>query len=371
MSDVREVTVAPTYSPPYSVVIGKDIAPRIPQLIESKVNPRTDRVVILVQEPVLTAKPTQIMLEALSKHWETYVMRIPSGEQAKSLEVALKIIEFLHSVNATKSTIIVAIGGGALGDVAGFVSSIYLRGLKLVLVPTTLLSMVDSAIGGKNAVNMFNIKNVIGTIYQPSLVVEDLSYLDTLPHRELRSGLAEIIKYGVTINPTIVNVVRENYDKIINRDSKTLLELVEMSVKCKAWIVHLDEREERDVRQILNYGHTVGHAIEACASGKLTHGECVMIGMIVESDLGAELGLTDSEVNNVLSELALKVQLPSKIPRDISIEKIIEKIRYDKKRYGDIIKLPVVKRLGEFEIISIELAKLEQTLRNIAQRHIE
>ncbi len=371
MSNLREVVVSPTYSPSYSVVIGRDFLCEISGLIEDKVRANIDKVVVLVQEPVLNVSPTRRLMDSLSERWRTYTMKVPSGEQAKSLDVALKIIEFLHDIGATRSTLVVAVGGGALGDVAGFVASIYLRGLKLVLVPTTLLAMVDSAIGGKNAINMFNIKNVVGTIYQPVLVVEDIVYLDTLPPREISSGLAEIIKYGVTINPAIVSIVRDRHTKILERDSDTLLDLIELAVRCKAWIVHLDEREERDVRQILNYGHTVGHAIEAAAMGKLTHGECVMIGMIVESDLGAELGYTNPEVHKLLVDIAPRVNLPSKVPREISIETIIEKIRHDKKRYGDEIKLPVVKNLGEFEIITVKLTSLERTLREVLPRHVE
>jgi len=371
VTTIREVTVSPTYSPPYSVIIGREIVSEAPHLIESKLRTNIDKVVILVQESTLNLRPTRILLDSLSHYWETHVVDVPDGEQAKSLNVALSLIEFLHKVNATKSTLIVAVGGGALGDVAGFVASVYLRGLKLVLVPTTLLSMVDSAIGGKNAINMFNVKNVVGTIYQPSLVIEDLAYLDTLPLREFSSGLAEVVKYGVTINPRIISMLDEQYSKILSRDTEALLDLVEMSVRCKAWIVRLDEREERDVRQVLNYGHTVGHAVEACAAGKLTHGECVMIGMIVESDLGVELELTHPEVHQTVARLAPRLSLPSKIPRDISINDLIGKIRHDKKRYGNVIKLPVVKHLGEFEIVPLELDKFEQVLRKVVQRHIE
>jgi len=367
---LREVEIEPTYSRPYKVVIGDCCIRKLPELLRDVVS-EVDKVVIFIQESVKDLSPTQELVELLKELYETYTKIVVAGESAKDINNVLDAVGFLHSINATKSTLIIGVGGGALGDFVGFVASIYMRGLPLILVPTTLLSMVDSAIGGKNAVNMFGIKNVVGTIYQPRLVVEDLRYVYTLPEREFCSGLAEVIKYGVTIDPEILNLLRVRGDKILQREPETLTELIERSVKCKGWIVHLDEREERDVRQILNYGHTVGHAVEACAEGKLTHGECVMIGMIVESDLGNRMGYTDPDVHDVLLKLAETYKLPHKIPNYVSKESVLSKIEHDKKRYGNIIKLPVVKRPGEFEIIKLELMRLLSYLSNLLDEYYE
>ncbi len=367
---VREVEIEPTYSRPYKVVIGDSSIRELPRLVENVVSD-IDKVVVFVQESVRDLAPTHELIELLRERYETHVEVVVAGEGAKDMSHVLNAIKFLHEIGATKSTLIIGVGGGALGDFVGFVSSIYMRGLPLVLIPTTLLSMVDSAIGGKNAINMFEIKNVVGTIYQPRLVVEDLRYIYTLPEREFCSGLAEVIKYGVTIDPEILKLLHARADKVLTREVDTLVELIERSVKCKGWIVHLDEREERDIRQVLNYGHTVGHAIEACAEGKLTHGECVMIGMVVESDLGNRMGYTDPDVHETLIKLAEVYRLPYRIPSYVSKEKMLLKIEYDKKRHGNIIKLPVVKRPGEFEIVKLELIRLLNYLNNLLEEYYE
>ncbi|NPA99870.1 MAG: 3-dehydroquinate synthase [Crenarchaeota archaeon] len=371
MSRIEKVVVKPTYSPEYSVIIGEEVLEKVPEIITREVQQSPDKVVIFVQEPVNKLDLFTSLVENMRETYDTYVIDVPPGEEAKSLNYVLEYVRYLHNIQATRATLIIGVGGGALGDVVGFLSSIYLRGLPLVLVPTTLLSMVDSSIGGKNAINLFNIKNVLGTFYQPKLVIEDLRFLDTLPERELRSGLAEVVKYGVTINPTIVKIVETNFKKILSRDRDVLIDLVKLSVECKAWIVHLDEREEKDVRQVLNYGHTVGHGIEAAAKGALTHGECVMIGMLIESDLGIRLGYTDRSVWSKLLEISTNIGLPSKIPKDVDKNEILKKIEYDKKRVGTIIKLPIVHRLGEFEIVRIEVSKLISYLDNILDEYYE
>jgi len=371
VSRIERVIVKPTYSPEYPVIIGDSVLEKVSEIIQRELQQSPDKIVIFVQEPVNKIDLFNKLVENLRETYNTYIVEVPSGETAKSIDYVLKYVHYLHDIQATRATLIIGVGGGALGDLVGFLSSIYLRGLPLVLIPTTLLSMVDSSIGGKNAVNLFNIKNVLGTFYQPKIVIEDLRFLDTLPERELKSGLAEVVKYGVTINPTIVKIVENDFDKILKRDRDILIDLVKLSVECKAWIVNLDEREEKDVRQILNYGHTVGHGIEAAAGGALTHGECVMIGMIIESDLGVRLGYTDKLVWSKLTEISKSIGLPNKIPKSIDKREILKKIEYDKKRVGTIIKLPVVHRLGEFEIVKMEISKLISYLDNILEEYYE
>ncbi len=367
----EKVIVKPTYSPEYPVIIGLDVVDKVSDLLEEEID-NIDKIVIFVQHPVNEFEMYERLVKNLSEKFEVYTRNVPSGEIAKSLEYALQCIEFLHNIQATRATTVIGIGGGALGDLVGFISSIYLRGLPLVLVPTTLLSMVDSAIGGKNAINMFNIKNVVGTFYQPKIVIEELNFLKYLPEREIRSGLAEVVKYGITINPQIIKLIQEDHDSIVTvKDFEIIKELIKLSVECKAWIVNLDEREEKDIRQILNYGHTVGHGIEACAKGELTHGECVMIGMVVESELGARLGYTDRSVCEILQNIAKILRLPYKIPKNISKDDILKKIEYDKKRVGTFIKLPIVRRLGEFEIVSMEIGKLLGYLNNLLDEYYE
>ncbi|MEM3369044.1 MAG: 3-dehydroquinate synthase family protein, partial [Thermoproteota archaeon] len=200
----------------------------------------------------------------------------------------------------TRTDFVVAIGGGTIIDLSGFIASIYMRGVNLVNVPTTLLGMVDAALGGKNGVNFGGIKNIIGTFYQPLLVVSDVSFLETLPREELCRGLAEVIKYGITLDRGLFNYLERHRDKILSGDSSKLEEIVYKSSLNKLSIVKKDEKETKGVRIVLNFGHTIGHAIEAASNFKVHHGEAVSVGMIYEAEIAKELGYAKEDVVEAL-----------------------------------------------------------------------
>ncbi len=353
---MRVLRIRPERSNEYSVIIGSDILRNIVELVNEVRPPECSKLVLCVQSSVKDHAMTRLVLDLLrGSNVEFHVIEFPSGEDAKSINTVLDVINTFYRIEVTKSDVVIGIGGGSLSDSLGFISSIYMRGLPLILIPTTLLSMVDSAIGGKNAVNVFGVKNMIGTIYQPRLVLCELSYLKTLPARELSSGIAEVIKYGVTMDAELLRFLIERSDEILSLNASALEEVVYRSIRCKGAVIEVDEYEEREVRQMLNFGHTVGHAVEGCCLGRITHGEAVMIGMIFESIIGHLMDITSPDVIDVLCRLADTYNLPNMPPECADLNSVIAKIRYDKKRRGDVMVVPFVTDVGRHVVRRVPL----------------
>lgn len=218
---------------------------------------------------------------------------VPGSEKAKSVGVMAGLLERISRYDKNKKIFLVALGGGVIGDLTGFVAATYKRGIPYIQVPTTLLAQVDSSIGGKTAVDLPSAKNLAGAIYQPRLVLSDISLLKSLPKRELQNGLAEVIKYGVIKDKALFSFIEKNINKILKHDPATLEHIVSRSSEIKRGVVEDDELDKKDKRAILNYGHTLGHAIEAASaySGRYTHGEAVAIGMIAASDIALRWGV--------------------------------------------------------------------------------
>ena len=255
---------------------------------------------------------------------------VEDGERYKNLNTVARIIDALVKINADRSTVLIAVGGGVIGDMAGFAAATYLRGIPVVHVPTTLLAQVDSAIGGKTGVNHPQGKNLIGAFHAPSLVAADPVVLETLHRREFRAGLYEVIKYGVISDPSLLDRVRTSLDAIFARDPETLAPLVAASCRIKASVVSADERES-GLRRILNFGHTVGHALEAATKFKrFRHGEAVAYGMLAALAIGVTRGVTPKalyeEVDDLIRHLG---PLPSL--SDVSVKDVIAAIGHDKK----------------------------------------
>ena len=233
------------------------------------------------------------------------VATMPDGETAKRLAAVEKLAAKLVTAGADRRSLIVAFGGGVVGDVAGFLASIYMRGIPVVQIPTTLVAQVDSAIGGKTGVNLVSGKNLIGAFHQPVCVLADPEVLSTLPEREYRSGLFEAMKYGVIRNPGIFDVMETHREALLQRDIEWLERLIVECVKVKADVVSADEREGGE-RMILNYGHTIGHALEAATRYKhFLHGEAVGWGMIAAAAIGREMGITSEEPARRITSLVL------------------------------------------------------------------
>jgi len=306
-------------------------------------------------------KPRQSIVQA---GFQVETIQIPDGEEHKSLSSVSKVYDCLMRFNCDRNTILVALGGGVIGDLTGFIAATYMRGVPFVQIPTTLLAQVDSSVGGKTAVNHPLGKNIIGAFYQPKFVLIDLETLSTLPSDEFRAGLAEVVKYGIIADPELFGYLEENAEKILKLDFECLIKIVETSCATKVQIVETDERENRR-RMILNFGHTFGHAVEALTQYvKYKHGEAVSIGMVFASRLAYEMDKCPSAIGERIEKLLSKLNLPIKSPK-LNPDSIIESMYHDKKTTAKKIKFILLKKIGEVEIIDeIPEATLKKTIAN-------
>lgn len=277
---------------------------------------------------------------------------VPSGERSKSIAEASDLYDQLVDFQADRRTVVVAVGGGVVGDLAGFVAATYARGLRFVQVPTTLLSMVDSSVGGKTGVNHPKGKNLIGAFHQPAGVMIDTATLDTLPDREYRSGLAEVVKYGVILDEAFFAWLEDNVAGLNERSPDVLQHVVARSCELKAYVVKEDEYETSGLRAILNYGHTYAHAFEALSGyGELLHGEAVAIGMICGSRLAHRLGRIDASVIDRQVQLLQAVGLPTEVPTALADQHtaILDCMLLDKKTVAGDLKFVLPDRMGHVE----------------------
>jgi 3-dehydroquinate synthase len=282
--------------------------------------------------------------------FRTALTVLPAGEAQKSLASAAELYDTLVDLPADRRTLVVAVGGGVIGDLAGFVAATYARGIPLLMVPTTLLAMVDSSVGGKVGVNHPHAKNLIGAYHQPIGVFIDTSTLITLPDREFRSGLAEVVKYGVILDADFFAYLEQNAAAILNRDPQAIQQIVLRCCELKAKIVEQDEREETDIRAKLNYGHTFAHAFETTGGyAHWLHGEAVAAGMICASRLAERLGLIAKEISERQIRLLQAFSLPT-APERWPIEELIGTMRKDKKAVAGRMRFILPTKLGEVEL---------------------
>ncbi|MCL6414949.1 3-dehydroquinate synthase [Aestuariirhabdus sp. Z084] len=295
--------------------------------------------------------------------YEVSVSVLPDGEQYKTLETLSLIYDSLLENRHNRTTTLIALGGGVVGDMAGFAAASYQRGVKFIQIPTTLLSQVDSSVGGKTGVNHPLGKNMIGAFHQPQLVLVDLDSLSTLPDRELSAGIAEVIKYGLLYDDAFYGWLKASMEKLVERDVEALQYAIYRSCEIKAEIVAADEKESGQ-RALLNLGHTFGHAIETHQGyGQWLHGEAVAVGMLMAADLSARLGwIANSDVAG-LKKLLLRAGLPVVPPTDMSAEDFISLMAVDKKVMDGALRLVLLKPMGHAVISSdFPIDLLQQTL---------
>jgi 3-dehydroquinate synthase len=340
----------------YPVLLGENILGDLGESLRRR--HLTGKVTVISTPPILELFGKQV-LDSL-RDWEPPVLTltIGEGEEEKSLGTVQRLYDELLANHPERSSTIVALGGGQVGDTAGFVAATLMRGVNLVQVPTTILSQVDAAIGGKVGVNHPAGKNLIGAIYQPRFVLADIATLHTLPDREVRSGLAEVIKYGVIRDRELFEYIEGHLEDLLARQSEALLRAIADCCRIKAEIVQADERELTGLRAILNYGHTIGHAIEALAGyRRFRHGEAVAVGMVVAAHIARSVaGFPDEEFERFVA-LIRRAGFSMDID-GMSNDEIIERTRVDKKVLDGRVRYVLPRTIGEVVLepeVSVEL----------------
>ena len=289
---------------------------------------------------------------------------LADGEAHKNLESFQRILDALLTARFARRATVLALGGGVVGDVAGFAAACYQRGAGFIQVPTTLLAQVDSAVGGKTAINHALGKNMIGAFYQPQCVIADTDTLSTLPERELRAGLAEVIKYGVIRDRELFAWLESNIGRLLAREAEALTHVIKRSCEIKAEVVALDERETTDVRAILNFGHTFGHAIENLEGyGAWLHGEAVAAGMVLAADLSARIGWLPAADALRVRRLVERAGLPVVPPASVAGNAFLAAIGLDKKVVDGRVRFVLARKIGEACVTDeVSPAQLRATL---------
>jgi 3-dehydroquinate synthase len=325
----------------YPIYIGSSLL-NCPELISPYV--KSSRVMIVTNE---TVAPLYLpMVLHLFSLYQCDTVILKDGERYKCLETINLIFDWLLEKKHGRTTTLIALGGGVIGDMSGFAAACYQRGVPFIQIPTTLLSQVDSSVGGKTGVNHLLGKNMIGAFHQPSCVLIDVDTLNTLPDREYRSGLAEVIKYGIINDKLFFDWLSNNIDNLLNRDKDSLIYAIERSCSNKAQIVAEDETEN-GVRALLNFGHTFGHAIESWQEySGLLHGEAVAIGSVIAAELSCQFGLLSSDENIEIRNLFCKFQLPVLTPSEMSSATFIEFMQRDKKVVDGRLRLILLESIG-------------------------
>jgi 3-dehydroquinate synthase len=312
---------------------------------------KSNHAVIITDTKVDELYADQLGDQLTNDQWEVHLLVVEAGEASKAAGIAEDLWETMLEEGADRQSIVVAIGGGVVGDLAGFVAATFARGLQFFQIPTTLLAQVDSSVGGKVGINLPSAKNMVGAFWQPEGVLIDVDVLGTLPDREYRAGLAEVVKYGVILDEGFFSYLELNTDGINDKDPTVLRYIVERCCRLKADVVEADERETSGLRAVLNYGHTYAHAFEAAGNyGQMLHGEAVSIGMMCAARLANRMGRVDEAF--VARQLALlgTLQLPSETP-DYSGEEIVALMRHDKKVDDGQLRFVLPTKMGHVELV--------------------
>ncbi len=334
----------------YEIVVGNGIIGTLgEEMVRLKFGPK----LMLISSHTVWPLYGKIVQESLTKRgFKVATCLLNDDEEAKSLQTVTAVIDDLLENGLDRSSAIVAVGGGVVGDIAGFAAATYMRGIPYVQVPTTLLAQIDSSVGGKTGVNRPKAKNLVGAFHQPKLVWSDVSTLASLPEREFRSGIAEAIKYSIISDPSLSELLKANAESLSKIPSDVLVEIVSRCCSIKAGIVEKDEKE-RGIRSILNYGHTVGHALESLTDyTAYTHGEAIAIGMIAAARISRDIGATGPETVQQHESMIRAFGLPGVFPRSISPASILKQITGDKKRMAGRARWILPRKIGEVFITS-------------------
>ncbi len=350
---------------PYKIRIGYRLLKEVPKYIKSL---KLGNFGLVITSPkILSLHGKGIRRAFGSKNYK--ITTVIDGEKAKSKKWLNKVISEVVKADALNRKIfIICLGGGTIGDLGGFVASIYKRGIPYIQIPTTLLGQIDSSIGGKTAIDLKEAKNILGAFYQPKAVFIDPGFLKTLSVREMRQGLAEAIKYGVIKDKEFFDFLKKNHKKILKLDSICILKLISVCTGIKAKIVAADEREKRGLRTILNFGHTLAHALESSLQYKrLSHGEAVSLGMLYAAHLSKVLKKCSEEEVNQIEEILKLFFLPIKVK--FRVLTLYKSLTYDKKFVSGKIRMVILRKIGRVEVVEgISPQNIKRTLKLFASR---
>ncbi len=348
---------------PYKIVVGAGILERVPAFL-AKLG--LNRKVLVVTDRNVARYHLKRLTSALNRKRIPYqVFQLPTGERAKSAAEISKLYSFLLKNRFERRDPVIALGGGAVGDAAGFAASTYLRGVPLIQIGTTLLAQVDSSIGGKTGMNLPEGKNLVGTFYQPKLVVSDVTTLKTLPRRELVASLGEVIKYGVIRDAGLFRYLEKRIDSVLAGNVRSLEEIVTRSARIKAQVVERDEKETKGERMILNYGHTFAHAFEASQNFRgMRHGEAVALGMVCAARLARERKLFRAEDEARQNRLIEKAGLPTRLKRlHFRTDRLLYHMFLDKKKAGGRLRFVLPEAIGRVRVVdNVPLARVKKVL---------
>ena len=295
------------------------------------------------------------------RHFSSFdCIEIGLGETSKTLETVTSVYKQLVELEVDRSSFVIGIGGGIVCDVAGYAASTFMRGIDFGFVPTSLLAQVDASIGGKTGVNFLGYKNIVGVFKQPRFVLSDPEVLRTLPERELLCGLAEVVKHAVIRSPALFEFLEQEWLSLLCLQKKALEKIIEDSVVIKSWIVQSDALEQGERRK-LNFGHTLGHAIER--EGQLTHGEAISIGMVIASRISVAKGKLSADEAGHITALLKNLKLPTEVKSNRDL--LIDAVKKDKKRHGDLIHFVLLTEIGNAEVVPMSYSELEEHIHDL------
>lgn len=349
----------------YLISIGIGLLDDLGEQVKQVTSPYCRKIVVVSNKKILGFYKKKVLESLTSKFDKVYFFLIGDGERYKNLITLEKLYDFLVKNQIERNDTIIALGGGVVGDLAGFAAATYLRGIAFIQVPTSLLAQIDAAIGGKTAVNHSRGKNLIGAFYQPKAVIIDPNVLKTLPKRELKAAIQEVIKYGVIADKELLCLVKEEREKILLGDEAILKEVIFRCCAIKAGVVSRDEHEKGE-RRILNFGHTVGHALEAATNyRRFKHGEAVGYGMIAAINIAQELSLLKDEDRQEIEQVIISYGLSSKI-KNIDIDLVLQAMQQDKKSLAGKLIFVLPEQIGRVIIgETVPVALIYQVLQKL------
>ncbi|MCC9630360.1 3-dehydroquinate synthase [Blastopirellula sp. JC732] len=342
----------------YDIEIGAGIIPSAADFFAART--KISHAIIITDDQVRPLYADTIAAACTAAGMRTTLLSVPAGETSKSIAMADRLWNESLAAGADRKSVVIAVGGGVIGDLAGFIAATFARGLAFFQVPTTLLAQVDSSVGGKVGINLPAAKNMVGAFWQPQGVLIDVDVLTSLPEREYRAGLAEVVKYGVILDADFFAYLEANVDAIREREQKVLTQVIARCCQLKADVVQADERETTGLRAVLNYGHTFCHAFEAtCGYGELLHGEAVSIGMLCASRLAESMNRISAEITQRQFKLLTALGLPT-APPQVDIDQVMAAMQRDKKVEHGKLQFVLPSAMGKVELVgsvSTSLAK--------------